>query len=79
MASSQDEPLDLEDLWAGILSRDTVLILQVWRTLEQEERSHIWRHLHRMASEAGWTEPQRVSARYALNALRSNQLAPDED
>ncbi|NPV67220.1 MAG: hypothetical protein HPY64_08760 [Anaerolineae bacterium] len=79
MPDSHGEPLDLEDLWAGILSRNTALIVQVWRALEREDRMHIWRHLHRMAHEAGWTEPQRVSARYALSALRSNRLAPDED
>lgn len=72
MPGSHDQPLDLEDLWAGILSRDTALIVQVWRTLEQEDRMHIWRHLHRMAYEAGWTEPQRISARYALSVLRSS-------
>jgi len=76
MQNSDDQPLSLEDLWAGILSRDTTLILQVWKTLNQEERGHILQHLSRMAHEPGWAKQQRVSAQYALSALRERRATP---
>ncbi len=63
-----------EELWAGILSRRAVHILAAWHTLDAEERTAVYAHLVRMATEEGWTEPQRVSAQAALDVLP----APDD-
>ncbi len=76
MNTGDDESLSLEVMWAGILSRNTPLILAIWKALNQEDQHNIWRHLRRMAHEEGWAEQQRVSAQYALDALHENQLEP---
>ncbi len=60
----------LETLWATILSRDPQRIYEIWQTLDVEEQGAIYAHLTRMATEEGWTEPQRISAQTALDALR---------
>lgn len=60
----------LETLWANILSRDPQRIHEIWQTLDAEEQDAVYAHLTRMATEEGWTEPQRISAQTALDALR---------
>lgn len=62
--------LPLEVFWAELLSRDSRRVIFAWKTLSKEEQHAVWEHLHRMATEEGWLEPQRVSARAALSGLR---------
>ncbi len=65
---------DLENFWSSLLSRNPVRIRQVWEDLDAEEQAAITMHLQHMATEEGWSEPQRISAQAALDAL----LKPDE-
>lgn len=60
---------DLQQLWGSILSRQPALIREAWAGLSEEERGSVYAHLERMVSEDGWAEPQRISARAALDAL----------
>lgn len=60
---------DPEMIWAGILSRNPDKIRETWHTLNAEEQAAVHTHLQRMATEEDWTEPQRISARTALEAL----------
>lgn len=60
----------LEHFWGEILSREADRTRTAFEALEDaDERQAILQHLQRMASEEGWTEPQRLSARLALSAL----------
>ncbi|MCB9437392.1 MAG: hypothetical protein H6673_10430 [Anaerolineales bacterium] len=60
----------LEYFWGEILSRDTQRIQATFASIEAaDERQAILAHLCKMATEAGWAEPQRVSAQAALDAL----------
>lgn len=68
--------IDPETLWAGILSRDTRLIRETWEQLNADEQRVVYNHLAKMATESGWTEPQRISAQSALDALRDH-IDPD--
>jgi hypothetical protein len=68
---------ELEILWGGLLSRDPAKVRATWGTLSAEEQEAVRAHLVRMATEEGWTRPQRVSAQAALNALR-NWPEPDQ-
>lgn len=68
---------EVERLWAGLLSRDADQVRATWDTLNTEEQQAVHAHLIRMATEAGWTEPQRISAQAALDAL-SDHFAPDQ-
>ncbi|HML21242.1 MAG TPA: hypothetical protein PKD09_06325 [Aggregatilinea sp.] len=60
---------DVETLWKALLSRTPEQIQAAWEALNGEERIAIYVHLKRMASEEGWTEPQRISAQSALDVL----------
>ncbi len=60
---------DPETIWVGILSRRPDTTRETWHTLNAEEQAAVHAHLQRMATEEGWTEPQRISARAALEAL----------
>ncbi len=74
--------IDPEILWAGILSRDSRLILNMWDQLDVDEQDAIHTHLTKMATESGWTEPQRISAQAALDVLRDHldpDMSPDSD
>ncbi len=62
---------DPDIFWENMLSRDPARVLEAWEALAVEERVAIRAHLVRMTSEEGWAEPQRVSARAALDALRA--------
>jgi len=68
---------ELDIFWENMLSRDPERVREAWGTLTVEERLAIHAHLVRMSTEEGWTEPQRISARAALEALRT-LLGDDE-
>lgn len=61
--------LPLDVLWAEILSREPSRVVAAWRSLDAEERHAVVTHLARMTNEAGWAEPQRISAQAALDAI----------
>jgi hypothetical protein len=58
-----------ELFWTAMLSRDPARIRAAWESLDRAEQAAVRAHLQRMATEAGWTEPQRLSAQKALDAL----------
>ena len=62
---------ELDIFWENMLSRDPARVREAWGTLTVEERLAIHAHLVRMTTEDGWTEPQRISAQAALDALRA--------
>ncbi len=66
-----DEKGLLDIFWENMLSRDPARVREAWGTLTAEERVAIHAHLVRMSTEEGWTEPQRISAQAALDALRA--------
>jgi hypothetical protein len=61
---------DLENLWARLLSREPETIRAAWELLQGEERTAIYTHLVIMATEEGWSEPQRLSAQAALDVIQ---------
>jgi hypothetical protein len=58
-----------EIIWESLLSRNPERIREMWGKLNQEEQNAVYAHLQRMVSEEGWTDPQRISAQAALDAL----------
>lgn len=67
---------DPELLWTGILSRDPGRIHETWELLNADEKASVHAHLVAMATETGWTAPQRVSAQFALDALEQRNDPP---
>jgi hypothetical protein len=67
----------LEEFWSDILSEQPLRIRAAWLMLEAEEQIAVRNHLMRMATEEGWAEVQRLSARAALQAISDND-EPDE-
>ncbi|NDJ76559.1 MAG: hypothetical protein GYB65_09905 [Chloroflexi bacterium] len=67
--------MDLEALWAGLLSRDSDTVLETWHALNSEEQAAVYAHLKRMTTEDGWSEPQRISAQAALDALDTDDTS----
>lgn len=67
------DEFDLETLWASLLSRDPEKILPAWERISREEQGAVRAHLERMATEEGWSEPQRQSARVALDTLSEDE------
>jgi hypothetical protein len=61
---------DLEVFWSNILSRDAERIRAAWEKLADDEKTTVYNHLTRMITEDDWTEPQRISAQAALDALK---------
>ena len=61
--------LPLDQFWQEILSRDPERVNAAWQELTPEERIALMAHLQRMATEPGWTDPQRLSAKSALQAV----------
>jgi len=51
--------------------------LIAWQELVREEQVAVYIHLQVMATEEGWSEPQRISAQAALHALHEAGQAPD--
>lgn len=60
---------DIEDIWAELLSREASRVIAAWETLKIEEQAAVKAHFTRMATEEGWLEIQRESARVALAVL----------
>jgi len=60
----------LEKIWGEILCRRPARIRRMFDTLDNSSQQEIIRHLNRMVSEEGWQEPQVISARAALSALK---------
>lgn len=69
----------VERLWADILSRDADRVRATWDTLNTEEKLAVHKHLLRMTTEDGWTEPQQISAQAALEALRDRPNSGTSD
>jgi hypothetical protein len=65
-ADMEDAP---EAIWGELLSRQPERIRAAALGLTDEGREAVIAHLRRMASEEGWAEGQRASARAALGAL----------
>jgi hypothetical protein len=63
---------DLDSFWEHLLSEDPAQIRAAWDRLNGEERAAILAHLVTMATDEGWSEPQRRAAQAALNVLRSD-------
>jgi aminodeoxyfutalosine deaminase len=74
MVRMADDP---DTFWANMLSRESGQILAAWRELTSAERAAVHAHLTLMASEDGWSEPQRASAQAALDALAGQIGAGD--
>lgn len=64
--------LPLETFWAEILSRNPERISTAWNSLNEEEQAVVKKHLRKMSSEEGWTQPQRDSAAAALEVIDKN-------
>ncbi|HLA44812.1 MAG TPA: hypothetical protein VJZ27_15315 [Aggregatilineales bacterium] len=63
---------DAEEFWKQILSREPKQIQKAYLALpDDDEREAVYAHLQNMASEDddGWSEPQRISAAAAIEAL----------
>jgi hypothetical protein len=63
---------DLEAFWGQLLSEDPAQIRTAWASLNSEERAAVLAHLVTMATEEGWSEPQRLAAQAALEVLRGD-------
>jgi hypothetical protein len=59
----------LGEFWSDILSEEPLRIMAAWVTLDAEAQKAVRAHLMRMATETGWAEVQRLSARAALHAI----------
>lgn len=66
---------DLDSLWAHLLSQDPAQIRAAWERLNSDERAAILAHLVTMATDEGWSEPQRRAAQAALDVLRGEDGA----
>jgi hypothetical protein len=64
--------LELEDLWAALLSEDPPLIRKAWLELKDEEAIAVLAHLRRMSIEVGWAEVQQTAARAALRVIQAD-------
>jgi hypothetical protein len=62
----------LELLWNDLLSRQTELIQQAFKSLDIPSQKMVIDHLQKMVNESGWQPEQRVSAKAALNALENH-------
>ncbi len=58
--------IELEEMWAALLSKRPPQIRKAWLELKDDEASAVLAHLRRMADEAGWAEVQQQAARAAL-------------
>jgi ParB-like chromosome segregation protein Spo0J len=66
---------DLDAFWEGMLSEDPAQIRAAWERLNNDERAAVLAHLVTMATEEGWSEPQRQAAQAALDVLRGEDSA----
>lgn len=60
----------LEEIWDGLLSRETEKIRMIYQTLDENSRKTAFQHLQKMSTEEGWHPDQRLSAQTALAALK---------
>lgn len=67
--------MELEDLWAALLSNDPPLIRKAWLELKDDEASAVLAHLRRMSVEVGWAEVQQLAARAALRVIQADAEA----
>jgi hypothetical protein len=63
---------NLEAFWGQLLSEDPAQIRAAWARLNSDERDAILAHLVTMATDEGWSEPQRLAAQAALDVLRDD-------
>jgi hypothetical protein len=68
----------LEEIWDDILSRRPARIKRRFDLLEIASRKEVIQHLNRMVSEEGWQEPQVISAKAALDALKDLDQAGND-
>jgi len=61
----------LEKVWSEILSRRPARIQRMFATLDAVSQQEVLQHLRHMATDTGWQDIQVISAREALNALKS--------
>ena len=59
----------LEDFWGDLLSEEPARVIAAWKQIDPEARVAVREHLQRMATEDGWADGQRDSARVALHAI----------
>ncbi|MGB7094759.1 MAG: hypothetical protein WBD62_08945 [Anaerolineales bacterium] len=61
-----------ENIWEVLLSRDAKWILAVFESLQSDQKRAVLKHLQKMVGEPGWQPEQRISARFALDAIPDN-------
>jgi len=66
---------ELEAFWADLLSEEAWRIMQAWAALNDEEKPYIKEHLISMATDSGWVESQRDSAKIALKVIEDQAQA----
>ena len=66
-----DDPgsYSIESLWDALLSRQPDQVRLAFESLDNEEKTLVLQHLHRMSEEPGWHPEQRLSAIAALEAI----------
>lgn len=62
----------VDDFWGEILSRIPVRIQDAFAALQPDEQASVLAHLKKMVTEQGWADPQRESARAALDVLEAD-------
>jgi hypothetical protein len=63
---------DLDSFWEHLLSENPAHIRAAWERLNDDERAAVLAHLVTMATDEGWSEPQRRAAQVALDVLRGD-------
>jgi hypothetical protein len=61
----------LEELWEHLLSRKAERVKQAFSALTKDEQESVLAHLKCMSEEPGWHANQRISAQFALDAVKS--------
>jgi hypothetical protein len=69
MMSDRPDPIDPEDLWGRLLSRQADEVRATFAGLAPDQQTAVLAHLIRMVEEEGWHPEQRQSAQAALQAL----------
>lgn len=68
---AENESSFFEKTWDAILSRKPKTIRSTFSHLDPSSQKVVMEHLKKMATEEGWHPEQVLSARAALDALRS--------
>ncbi|HLY29262.1 MAG TPA: hypothetical protein VKQ72_23145 [Aggregatilineales bacterium] len=66
---------ELDAFWADLLSEETWRIQKAWGALNDEEKPYVMEHLNSMATDSGWAESQRDSAKAALIVIEGERPA----